>query len=209
MRPVRMEPAGKDAEPSALSLAPAVQPCPVAKQNACRPVFPVEDLEKLSAPMTSAGAPGAAEHRISHVERIDKTGTYGLDVEGNGIWAPIWCCTLVAVDGNVSSGVLVAMMIRSISAPPYGLARPVGGITSQIGRLFAIGDNVALRDAGALTYPLVAGIHHSGKVMVAHDPLRQVSANRNHERPAVRHLLFFSRTMLARAMASLTSGMKP
>ena len=39
-----------------------------------------------------------------------------------------------------------------------------------------------------VTYPL--GIYHGGKVMAAHDPLRQVSANRNHERPAVRHLLF-------------------
>ena len=77
---------------------------------------------------------------------------------------------------------------------------PLGGVTGKIGRLFAIGDNVALRDAGALTYPLVAGIHHSGKVMVAHDPLRQVSANRNHERPAVRHLLSFSPERCWRAL---------
>ena len=45
MRPVRMEPAGKNAEP--VRLVTSLQQystCPVAEQNACRPVFPVEDL---------------------------------------------------------------------------------------------------------------------------------------------------------------------
>ena len=83
-----------------------------------------------------------------------------------------------AVDGKIMSGVVVATMIevdvgRRDARRGERVARRV---QREVGRLLAVGGDVALADAGARADPFVAGVDALREIVVGQDLRRQVAA---------------------------------
>ena len=91
---------------------------------------------------------------------------------------PIAFCTLTAVAGKVWSGVAVATISVSMSAPvrPGVGERGAGGGDGEVGGHLAVGGEVAALDAGAGADPLVGGVERGGELGVLDDARRQVVA---------------------------------
>ena len=86
---------------------------------------------------------------------------------------PSRACTMVAVAGKVSSGVVVAQMIRSSSpaSMPASLKAARAAPKRQVGGLLALARDVALADAGALADPFVGGVDALGQIVIGDDGL--------------------------------------
>ena len=87
---------------------------------------------------------------------------------------PIRACTLVAVEGKVSSGVVVATMTRSISsALDAGVAQRRARRRRRDPRSLAFRGDVAAQNAGAVENPRVAGVDHAASSSLLKDSLGQ------------------------------------
>ena len=91
---------------------------------------------------------------------------------------PSRACTVVAVAGKVSSGVVVAQTIRSSSPASMPASRSAARAASSArSEVFSpSARDMALADAGALADPFVGGVDALGEIVVGDDVVRQIRA---------------------------------
>ena len=150
----------------------------VAEQHAGRAVGPVHQARHgLRADQKHGlGLPGLDEI-VGDREAVDEAGTHRLHVEGRAArHAEPRLDNVVAVAGKVSSGVVVATMMRSTS--PASMAASLSAAraasTREVRGVFALARDAPFADAGALADPFVAGIDALRQFVVGDDVLRQI-----------------------------------
>ena len=135
--------------------------------------------EKVSAPITITRGRAPVRMRASAWARAKtKPAQTAWMSKAKPPAMPIAVCTLTAVEGKVWSGVAVARMIASMSAPrEAGVGEGgAGGGDREVGGRLALGGEVAALDAGAGADPFVGGVEGPGELVVLDDALGQVVA---------------------------------
>ncbi len=87
------------------------------------------------------------------------------------------------------SGVVVAMMIMSISPPvsPALASAFAGGMTCQVGGGFTLRNKMALGNAGTPPDPSIIRINKAGKRLIRDDIGWQVRPDSGHQNPLISH----------------------
>ena len=153
--------------------------CAIAKEDGGTAVAPVQDVAEQfrtdnQRPFTAA----CANEVIGGRQREDESGTGGLHVKGgNGLAAEAG----LQLTGVAGKDVFWRRggdddEIQRCRVNIGALQGVACGLIGKIRAAFIRRGDVALRDAGTGTNPLVGGVHPLGEFLVGHDPLRQIAA---------------------------------
>ncbi len=115
---------------------------------------------------------------------------------------------MAAVAGKVRSGVGGRNddQVDFVRRQARIVERAAGGGGGEVGRVLALGRDVALLDADALLDPLVGGVDGLAQLVIGHDALGQVAADAAHDRPQGTHAGFASLSVGRGAGAAGNAG---
>ena len=152
----------------------------VAEQHAGAAILPVEDArERLGADHDGALELPGLEEVVGDGERVDEARAHRLHVEGRALGdaEPGLDAHGGGREGAIGRGGGADDEIDVDRVDAGAHQRLTRGGDAEIGGQLAVGSDVALRDAGPLLDPLIAGVDHAGQVVVGHDALGQVGAD--------------------------------
>lgn len=162
----------------------------ISEEHTGRPVRPVQDLRKaFSSDHHRTLATAGGQHGVRHIERIDEPGADRLHIEGHRLMR----AKLVLHLGRSRGKGVVRRAggdddeIKVAGYEPGTVQRLLRRMPREVRCLFSLGNDMTLRDAGALANPLVAGVDKSRQLLIRHDPFRQVASHRDHQSGGVSH----------------------